>query len=261
MNAAGNDPAQPTLIGKTAVVTGSSSGIGKAIALALAEAGANVMVHARDSVDAALETAEQIRSLGRESEVHFCDLASESAQDALADAAWHWRAGVDVWVNNAGVDVLTGTLATASFAEKLHRLWQVDVTASMRLSRDMGARMKRQGNGVLLNIGWDQAEQGMAGDSGELFAATKGAVMAFTRSLALSLAPEVRVNCIAPGWIKTAWGDQASTEWQRRAVAESQMQRWGTPEDIAAVACFLASPAASFVAGQVISVNGGWKPN
>jgi 3-oxoacyl-[acyl-carrier protein] reductase len=97
----------------------------------------------------------------------------------------------------------------------------------------------------------------MEGDSGELFAATKGAVMAFTRSLALSLAPSVRVNAIAPGWIKTAWGESASAAWHERAVRETPMGRWGTPEDVARVARFLVGPDAAFLTGQVLRVNGG----
>ena len=109
-----------------------------------------------------------------------------------------------------------------------------------------------------MNMGWDGAQRGMAGPSGELFAAVKGAVMAFTRSLALSLAPEVRVNCLAPGWIKTAWGQQASASWQERACRESALGRWGTAEDVARVARFLVSESAAFVTGQVIEVNGGF---
>ena len=97
----------------------------------------------------------------------------------------------------------------------------------------------------------------MAGDSGELFAATKGAIMAFTRSLAKSLAPHVRVNCVAPGWIKTAWGERASAAWQERAVRESLLARWGTPEDVARAVRFLVSPEAAFITGQVLPVNGG----
>jgi 3-oxoacyl-[acyl-carrier protein] reductase len=81
--------------------------------------------------------------------------------------------------------------------------------------------------------------------------------MAATRSLAKTLAPTVRVNCLAPGWIRTEWGEQASAEWQQRAVQESSMKRWGEPEDVARVACFLASPAAAFITGQVIHINGG----
>jgi 3-oxoacyl-[acyl-carrier protein] reductase len=81
--------------------------------------------------------------------------------------------------------------------------------------------------------------------------------MSFTRHLAVALAPEVRVNCIAPGWIRTAWGEQASSPWQERGHRETPLQRWGTPEDIAHVARFLASPAAAFLTGQTIRVNGG----
>jgi NAD(P)-dependent dehydrogenase (short-subunit alcohol dehydrogenase family) len=106
-------------------------------------------------------------------------------------------------------------------------------------------------------MGWDQADTGMEGDSGQLFAATKGAVMAFTKSLALSLAPEVRVNCLAPGWVRTGWGESASTYWQNRVRRETPLGRWGTPEDVAVVARWLASPAAAFITGQVIRVNGG----
>ena len=168
---------------------------------------------------------------------------------------------VDVWINNAGADVLTGEAAEWSFEEKLDRLWRVNVVATMRLSRLAGARMKqhasRPGQAVILNMGWDQAEHGMGGDSGEMFGAVKGGVMAFTRSLACSLAPEVRVNCLAPGWIKTAWGEHASEYWQERARANRCCSGWGTPDDVAQVARFLALPAAEFITGQVIPVNGG----
>ncbi len=239
-----------------AVVTGSSSGIGRAIALELARAGADVLVHARANRARAEELAQTIRSIGREAAVVAADLSDVDAQDELVRTAWSWRP-IDAWINNAGADVLTGDAANWSFEEKLAVLWKVDVVATLRLSRAVGKRMRERGRGVILNMGWDQAETGMAGDSGELFGATKGAVMAATRSLAKSLAPEVRVNCLAPGWIRTEWAEQASAEWQERAPRESLLQRWGQPEDVARVACFLASPAAEFVNGQVIPINGG----
>jgi 3-oxoacyl-[acyl-carrier protein] reductase len=83
--------------------------------------------------------------------------------------------------------------------------------------------------------------------------------MGFSRSLARSLAPKVRVNCVAPGWIKTAWGAHASDVWQQRAVRESMLGRWGEPADIAAAVHFLVSPDAGFVTGQVVNVNGGFR--
>jgi 3-oxoacyl-[acyl-carrier protein] reductase len=102
----------------------------------------------------------------------------------------------------------------------------------------------------------------MSGDAGQLFGTVKAAVMAFSRSLAKSLAPHVRVNCLAPGWIKTAWGEQASQYWQERAAEESLLGRWGTPEEVARAACFLASPAAGFLNGATIAIDGGLgKPN
>jgi NAD(P)-dependent dehydrogenase (short-subunit alcohol dehydrogenase family) len=117
--------------------------------------------------------------------------------------------------------------------------------------------MKTAGHGVVLTVGWDQAETGMEGDSGQLFGAVKGAVMAFTKALAVALAPEVRVNCLAPGWVRTAWGATASAVWQERACRESLLRRWGTVEEVAAAARRLASPAAAFVTGLVVRVNGG----
>ncbi len=243
--------------GRRAVVTGSSSGIGRAIASALAARGADLVIHARQSRERAEQVAAQARSHGVRGEVLLADLRDPSACARLVADAWDRLSGVDIWVNNAGADTLTGAGARRSFEEKLAELVAVDVTATIALSREAGRRMKAAGRGVILNMGWDQAETGMEGDSGQLFAATKGAVMAFTKSLALSLAPQVRVNCLAPGWIRTAWGEAASETWQHRALRETPLARWGTPEDVAAVAAWLVSPAAEFITGQVIRIDGG----
>jgi 3-oxoacyl-[acyl-carrier protein] reductase len=242
-----------------AVVTGSSSGIGRAIALALANARAACVVHARQSRDAAEQVAQMIRSTGGEAMVVMADIASPGERARLVAEAWQWRGAVDVWVNNAGADTLTGAAGAWSFEDKLARLWQVDVAGTIGLSRTVGRRMRAARGGSIVTIGWDQAETGMAGDSGEMYAAVKGAVMAFTRSLARSLAPAVRVNCVAPGWIKTAWGDGASDYWDRRARGEALLERWGEPEDVAAAVRFLASPAAAFITGCVLPVNGGFR--
>ena len=254
-------PAQE-LAGQVAVVTGSSRGVGAAIALELAAAGADVLVHGFTSETAAEDVVQQVQQLGRKSIFVKADLAENDCYEQFVETAWQWQQGVNIWVNNAGADVLTGQRADDTFQEKLQRLWQVDVQGTIGLSRLAGKRMqaaKAASPAVVLNIGWDQALWGMAGDSGEMFAAIKGAIMAFSRSLAQSLAPRVRVNCLAPGWIKTAWGEQASDSWQERAVREALLERWGTPQDVAAAARFLVSPSAAFITGQVIPVNGGFR--
>jgi 2-amino-4-hydroxy-6-hydroxymethyldihydropteridine diphosphokinase len=245
------------LAGARAVVTGSTSGIGRAIALELAAAGSDVIVHGRRSRETAEDVVREVRQTGRRSEALLADLRDSKACERLVEQAWQTWAGLDIWVNNSGADTLTGEAGRWSFARKLQELLAVDVTATILLSRAVGGRMKAAGKGVLLNIGWDQAETGMEGDSGQLFGATKAAVAAFTKSLALSLAPEVRVNCLAPGWIRTAWGRQASAGWQERVRRETPLARWGMPEDVARAARWIVSPAAAFVTGQVIRVNGG----
>lgn len=245
------------LSGRSAVVTGASAGIGRAIALELSRAGADVIVHFSRSEAAARRVVSQIQSQGRRGEAVQADFADPQAVEGFAKRCWDVWGQVDLWVNNAGVDLLTGPENQLSFEQKLQRLLQIDVTAAMLLAKAVGARFKQQAAGSLLMIGWDQADRGMEGDSGELFAAAKNALMGFTRSLAVSLAPEVRVNCIAPGWIQTAWGETASEVWQQRVLRETPLKRWGTPEDIARYARFLLSDEASFITGQVINVNGG----
>jgi 2-amino-4-hydroxy-6-hydroxymethyldihydropteridine diphosphokinase len=244
------------LTGLRTVVTGASSGIGRAIAVEFAAAGADVIVHGRRP-DAAETVAAVVRTLGGRAAVQLADLGDPGRLSDLVERAWAVWGGVDVWVNNAGADTLTGSAGKWSFERKLQELLTIDVTATLLLARAVGRRMKEAGDGVILNMGWDQAESGMEGDSGELFAATKGAVMAFSRSLALSLAPQVRVHCLAPGWIRTAWGEGASTAWQERVRRETPLARWGTPQDVAATARFLASPAARYLTGQVVRINGG----
>jgi 2-amino-4-hydroxy-6-hydroxymethyldihydropteridine diphosphokinase len=229
------------LAGLHALVTGSTSGIGDRIALAMEQHGAEVTRHGRSQTWGGRYVAADLRDPDR------CDRLVEES----------WGQGLDILVLNAGADTLTGEAGRWSFERKLDELIAVDLKSTIRLARAFGAKMKARGRGVILTVGWDQAETGMEGDSGQLFGAVKGAVMCFTRSLALSLAPEVRVNCLAPGWVRTAWGETASADWQDRVRRETPLGVWGLPEDVAAAACWLASPAASFVTGQTLRVNGG----
>jgi len=250
-------PAGLPLAGLKTLITGSTSGIGLAIAKSFAAAGAWVIVHGRRSAERAAAVAFELSRHDVATLSLLADLREPDAVARLANEAWRAWDGLDVLVCNAGADTLTGEAARWTFERKLEELWTIDVRSTMQLSRDLGVRMKERGCGLILTLGWDQAETGMEGDSGQLFAAAKNAVMGFTRSLAVSLAPQVRVNCLAPGWIKTAWGDAASEVWQERVHRETPLLRWGTPEDVAGAARWLASPDGRFISGQIIRVNGG----
>ena len=111
--------------------------------------------------------------------------------------------------------------------------------------------------GTIVNMSWDHVATGMAGDDPQLFAAVKGGVLAFSKSLARALAPDVRVNVLCPGWIETAFGKQADPEFHRSVARDTPLGRWGRPEDVARAALYLASPEAAFVTGQALRVNGG----
>ena len=245
------------LSGLKVVITGSTSGIGREVAREFANAGAELLIHGRQDSQSAQEVRDELSSLASRVVFEPCDLSHESELPEFVERCWQSLGCIDIWINNAGADLLTGDAANWSFSQKLQRLYDVAVRATVILSRLIGQRMQAAGGGVILNVGWDQADRGMEGDSGELFATAKNAVMGFTRSLAVSLAPTVRVNCIAPGWIRTKWGEQAGDIWQLRVLRETPLKRWGTPQDVAVAARFLCSREASYLTGQVININGG----
>lgn len=247
------------------VITGASSGIGQAIALELAAPGAFLCLQGCSNVAGISETADLLAQRGASSRIFMLDLSEPTACHTLVLGAFAAHGRVDGWIHVAGADVLTRSASKLPFASKLERLWKVDVQGTILCTRLAGEQMRLQARcsqrtPTILTMGWDQAEAGMEGDSGQFFAATKGAVMAFTRSLAKSLGPDVRVNCIAPGWIQTLWGRSAPPHWDQRARGESMLGRWGTAQDIAKVAKFLLGPDSQFLNGQVVAVNGGWKP-
>jgi 3-oxoacyl-[acyl-carrier protein] reductase len=246
---------------RVAVVTGSSSGIGRATALRLAADGCAVVLHARQNLSGAQAVASEIlERFGKRSLCVLADVADAGARSDLVRAAFTWFGHVDVWVNNAGADVLTTAARGWSFDDKLQFLLATDLLGTVGLSRLVAARMTSQDREIkptIINIGWDQALLGMSGEAGQLFCTTKAAVLAFSNSLAMSVAPHVRVNCVAPGWIKTAWGSESNEYWDQRARNESLLARWGVAADVANVIGWLASPVAEFVNAQCINVNGG----
>lgn len=244
------------------LVTGGSSGIGRAIAIAAARAGADVAITYARREAAARETAHEIDAAGQRSAVLRLDLADTAnlAQtlSALATDARAALGRLDAWVNNAGADILTGSLTKLPAAAKLDQLLTVDLRGTILASWAAAELFGSQDHGgVIINMSWDHVYTGMAGRNPQMFAAVKGGVLAFSKSLARSVAPRVRVNILAPGWIETAFAADLDPA-RRRSVADSTpLKRWGTPEDVAAAAVYLASPAAAFLTGQTIFVNGG----
>jgi len=247
-----------SLAGRTVLVTGGSSGIGKAIALAAARAGADVAITFRANAQGAEELQRAIGALGRRTSAIHLDLGSEASLADLGASARRALGCVDVWINNAGADILTGDGASLSRIEKLDRLIAVDLRGTMLASWQAAEMLGAQtGGGVIINMSWDHVITGMAGQNPELYSAVKGGILAFSKSLARSVAPRVRVNVIAPGFIETGFGERADERWRREVVEATPLQRWGTPDDVAGAAVFLASPAAAFLTGQTILVGGG----
>lgn len=255
-----NTPSTPALqlAGKRVVVTGASSGIGRAIALAAARQGADVVLTFRSNESGANQAAAAIRDLGRRAAIIRADLADESDLTRLVDTARQAFGGIDGWINNAGADVLTGDGARLSRREKLDLLLRVDLRGTMLASWAAADLMQAQpAGGVIINMSWDRVLRGLGGENPELFSAVKGGVLAFSRSLARTLAPKIRVNILGPGWIETAFGEGADTAFKRQVAEQIPMGRWGTPEDVAGAAVYLASDAARYLTGQMIMVNGG----
>jgi 3-oxoacyl-[acyl-carrier protein] reductase len=230
-------------------VTGASSGIGRAIAEAFAAEGAEVLVTHRASPERADAVA------GR-AHVLQADLATREACERLVAQARERLGEIDVWVNNAGADVLTGAAAEWEWERKLDLLLAVDLKGTIACSYAAGDAMRERG-GTILNMSWDHVTTGMAGENPLLFSAVKGGVLAFSKSYARAVAPSIRVNVLCPGWIETSFGEQSDREFHRSVAECTPLRRWGRPQDVAGAALYLASPAAAFITGQAVNVNGG----
>ncbi|MEO7986292.1 MAG: SDR family oxidoreductase [Gemmatimonadales bacterium] len=243
---------------KMVLVTGASSGIGKAIATGCAAAGADVAITYRRNREGAEATARDIRGLGRRAEVFEADISREDQIAALAGELPRRLGRVDAWLNIAGADILTGSGGRLTRTEKLDLLLAVDLRGTILASWAAVDLMRRQGGGgVIVNTSWDHVNVGMAGENPILYSAAKGGILSFTKSLAREVAPGIRVNALAPGFIETAFGETADSKWRRDVVERTPLKRWGLPADLVGAAIYLASDASAFVTGQVIVVNGG----
>ena len=242
---------------KSVVVTGASSGIGRAIALRCAGAGADLAITYRKNREGAEATARKIRALGRRVELVSTDISRAEDVEALVKHLRHSFERVDVWINNAGADILTGEAGRLSRLQKLDLALGVDLRGTVLASWAAVDLLREQGGGTIINMAWDHVTQGMAGENPAVYSAAKGGVASFSRSLAREVAPTIRVNILAPGFIETAFGEDADPKFRQKVIEMTPLRRWGKPEDVAGAALFLASDDAAFLTGQMIMVNGG----
>jgi 3-oxoacyl-[acyl-carrier protein] reductase len=238
---------------KNVVITGAGRGIGSALALGFAKQGASVLVHYAHSQLEARGVVQQIKAMGGSAQALQAVLPEE-AERLVAEAVAHFGA-IDVWINNAGASANSSETGGLDEEARLKQVMEVDVMGTWRCCRAVATHIRE--GGCILNIGWNHALDGAPGLVSQLYATGKGAVIAMSRSMARELAPRVRVNCIAPGWIENEWARSHSQAFRDKIASQIPMQRWGTPEDIAQAALFLASPNASFITGQVLVVDGG----
>ena len=243
-----------TPIVRTALVTGGSRGIGRAICLELAKAGCNVAVNYAGSAAAAEETAAQCRALGVRAQVFQADVSSAAACAALVEQVLAAFGRIDVLVNNAGVAVYG--LLTDLDPAVWQRLFDVNVTGIYNCCRCAIPPMVHVKAGHIINLA---SILGTNGASCEVaYSATKGAVVAFTKALAKELGPSgIRVNCVAPGCIDTDMIANLSPEDKAELADSTALCRMGTAEDVGDAIALLASERARFVTGQVFGVDGG----
>jgi len=244
------------LEGRAAIVTGAGRGLGRAIALGLAEAGADLVLagRTRETLESA---AAEIRGLGRSALVFPMDVARPQEQDALVSAAVERFGAIHVLVNNAGV---THRAPAEDYPEEeWDRVMNVNLKAAFLLMQKVGRRMIRQGGGSIINVGSLISVIGMPRIPA--YGASKAGLEELTRCLAVEWARyNIRVNAIRPGYFRTDMTRGLDRDPDRgpKIRLRIPMQRWGEPEDLKGVVVFLASPASSYITGVSIPVDGGW---
>ena len=246
------------LRGKKAVVTGAGSGIGAGIARAFVTEGAEVFLSYNTARQAAEQLRDELLACGGAVWVAPLDLQDKPSITEFLRQAQATMKGMDILVNNAGADILTGSGASGSEDGKLQVLLDVDVRGTVHACCVATSLLQDRPGGTILNMAWDLALHGLAGRNAEMFAATKAGVLGYSYALARSVAPNIRVNVLAPGWIRTRFAEcgMSFTYYQAR-VAEIPLARFGTVEDVARAAVFLCSDAASYITGVALRVNGG----
>ena len=243
------------LTGRVALVTGGSRGIGAATCRMLARAGADVVVHCATSRQAADAVAADVEALGRRALVLSADLRDAQQADALPHGVADAWGKLDILVHNAGVWT-HGPLAQMT-PEVWDETMSVNLAAVYRVTRSALGMLQRSEHAAIVNVASTAAQRGEAEHAH--YAASKAALLGWTKSLAVELGPRIRVNAVAPGWVQTDMVTEALRDSTREeaVLREIPRGRIGAPEDVAGAIVFLASDLAAHITGEVLNVNGG----
>jgi len=244
-----------SLTNKVIVITGGSRGIGRAASILMAKAGADIVFDYRSDDRAAGEVIEQVSKNGRKGIAVKGNIAEDAHCKAIIDRAVREFGKVDVLVNNAGI--WTHGPIDQITEEVWRETIEVNLSGLVYVTRYAVQQMKKQGHGKIINISSTAGQRGEAFHSH--YAATKGAITSLTKSWASALAPQILVNCVAPGWVDTdmSAGPLADPEEYKQIVSLIPMRRVATADEIAGPILFLASDLANFMNGEIVNVNGG----
>jgi len=240
-----------SLADRVAIVTGGGRGIGRAIALRLAEAGANIVVNDIEPVEAVVK---EIKAMGRQALPVLADVSSASEVDRLVEETTSAYGRIDILVNNAGI--ARDQLLLRMTEEEWDSVLAVDLKSVFLVTRAVLKHMVKQRWGRIISI---SSITGIVGNPGQAnYAAAKAGIIGFTRTVAKEVASRgITVNAIAPGFIDTEMTKRLKAEWREELKKQIPLGRFGSPRDVAEAVAFLASDAAGYITGQVLGVDGG----
>lgn len=239
---------------KVALITGSSRGIGRAIAFALAKKGIDIVINNGNEPLEGAKVAEEIRELGRHAIYVQADVANYEQVEKMVERTINEFGSLDILINNAGI-VMDRLLENMS-SEQWNNVISVNLTGTFNCTKVVAKHMQKQGCGRIINISSIVGEIGNIGQSN--YSASKGGIISFTKTIAKEYARDgITVNAIAPGYIKTRMTDGIPKGVMRKILEQIPVGRIGKPEEIASLVCFLISDDASYITGQTININGG----